>query len=86
MSTHGGHRNGAGRKPKAEELALIEQLSPYDKEAMEQLVAGMKSGEFQYLKLFMEYRYGKPKESLDLKSKNTLIHRIIVEDVDGTPI
>ena len=28
MSTHGGKREGAGRKPKAEEIKLVEKRTP----------------------------------------------------------
>jgi hypothetical protein len=83
---HGGKRNGAGRRPKAEELELIERLSPLDEMAMKKLEEGLKAGEFQYIKMFFEYRFGKPKESISVKSSNTNIQKIILEDVDGTEI
>ena len=64
---NGGRREGAGRKPKTEEQELIARLSPLDDEALKQLTQGLKSGDVQYLKMFMEYRYGKPKQSIDAK-------------------
>lgn len=61
----GGFRAGAGRKPKAEEIELIERLSPLDEVAFSALEQGVKSGEFAFIKLFFEYRYGKPKQHED---------------------
>jgi len=62
---NGGRREGAGRKPKADELALVERLSPLDDIAFAELQKGVKSGDFQFIKLFMEYRFGRPKQVID---------------------
>lgn len=83
---HGGKRNGAGRKPKADELELIERLSPLDDMAFEKLKEGLNSGEYQFVKMFFEYRYGKPKETVTVKSKNENITKILLEDVDGNTL
>jgi len=53
---------GQGRAPKVTELELIERLTPFDNIALEELEKGIKRGEFAFLKLFLEYRFGKPKE------------------------
>lgn len=66
--TRGGARIGAGRKPKIEELKLIEKLSPMDETALELLKTLLQQGDFNALKLFMEYRFGKPKQSVDVTS------------------
>lgn len=63
---HGGHRQGAGRKSKAHELKLIEKLSPMEGIALEKLQAGVTKGDFQYLKLWFEYYFGKPQESINV--------------------
>lgn len=65
---NGGHstKGFAGRKPKAEEIELIERLSPLDDIAFEALKDGIKKKDFRYVKLFHEYRYGKPKETKDI--------------------
>ena len=65
----GGFREGSGRKPKASEIELIELLSPLEAQAFEALAKGVNSGEFNYIKLFFEYRYGKPKQQIDLKTQ-----------------
>lgn len=62
---NGGNKN-AGRKPKADEIKLIEQLSPLDNIALQKLSEGLESGSFHHLKLFYEYRYGKPKQMIDV--------------------
>jgi len=63
---HGGKRPGAGRKPKADELKLIEKLSPLETEAFNQLEKGIKSGSFPHLKIYFEYMYGKPNTNLNV--------------------
>jgi hypothetical protein len=65
MANNGGKRPGAGRKPKIEEAALIERLSPMDDTALKALKDGLTNGDHAFVKLFMEYRYGKPKEKVE---------------------
>lgn len=65
---NGGKREGAGRKPKAEEIELIERLSPMDDLALQKLKEGVSSGDFKFIQLFMNYRYGRPKEKKDITS------------------
>ncbi len=43
---NGGKRSGAGRKPKADELELIEKLTPLDEIALKAIEQGVKSGSF----------------------------------------
>ena len=59
-----GENRGAGRKPKADELKLIESLDRYvnpDK-AFTMLAKLIDEGDKHALKMWMEYRFGKPKE------------------------
>ena len=58
--------NKGGRPPKAEEQLLVEKLSPLDDEALEQLQIAINDGKSWAIKLFFEYRYGKPKETKDI--------------------
>ena len=83
---HGGRREGAGRKPKADELALIEKLSPLEDKALAMLEAGIDRGEFQFIKLFFEYKYGKPKDKLDVTTNGESVNVIRLVDVDGTDV
>jgi len=64
---NGGNKN-AGRKPKADEIKLIEKLDELiDKDSVvKKLNELIEDGNFNALKLYFEYRYGKPKESIDI--------------------
>ena len=62
----GGARPGAGRKPKSEELELIEKLKPYDQIALNMLNQLVEQGDLAAIKLFMSYRYGQPRQTTDL--------------------
>ena len=62
----GGARKGAGRKSKAEEVDLIEKLSPLEDIAYQALKKGVESGDFKYVQLFYHYYAGKPKETKDI--------------------
>ena len=71
---NGGARQGAGRKPKAQEQKLIERLdSIIDKdEALSKLGELVAKSDIRALQLYLSYRYGKPKESIDLNSSEGL--------------
>ena len=58
--------NKGGRPPKADEMVLVERLSPLDNDALEQLKKAINEGKPWAVKLFFEYRYGKPKETKDI--------------------
>jgi len=63
---HGGKRAGSGRKPKADEVSLIEKLSPLEDTAFEALKKGVEKGDFKFVQLFYNYYAGKPKETKDI--------------------
>ena len=71
---NGGAREGAGRKPKALEQKLIERLDAIiDKdEALGKLGELVAKGDMRAVQLYLRYRYGKPKESIDLNSSEGL--------------
>jgi hypothetical protein len=56
--------NKGGRPPKAEEQELVEKLSPLDDKAFKALDKGLQEGKNWAVKLYFEYRYGKPKETV----------------------
>ena len=65
---NGGARAGAGRKPKADEIKLIENLDKaidqdYVFKKLHHLFA---MGEMSAIRLYFEYRFGKPKQQLDI--------------------
>ena len=62
---NGGHSNG-GRKPKAEQVKLIERLTPLEPQAYAALKKGIESGEFKFIQMFYHYYAGKPRETKDI--------------------
>jgi hypothetical protein len=78
MKAKGGKREGSGRKPKTKELELIDALTPYDKIAQEKLIEGVIEGSFNHLKLFYEYRHGKPKQMIDVTTNGDNLTNIPV--------
>ena len=72
-NNHGGKRPGAGRKPKDAEQALIERLAPYEDQAIEKLTDAMTAGEAWALKMFFEYRWGKPTQRTDITSEGVTV-------------
>jgi hypothetical protein len=61
---NGGHKT-AGRKTKADEQLLIEKLTPLEPAALAALKEGLNDEQAWAVKLFMEYRYGKPKQIVE---------------------
>ena len=66
---NGGHKT-AGRKPKSDEVKLIESLDKHieQEEVFEVLYGLIKEGNIRAIQLYMNYRNGKPKESVTLSS------------------
>ena len=64
---NGGHSNG-GRKSKAEEHKLIEKLTPLANDGYKALESALKDKQGWAVKLFFEYMYGKPKQTIDQTS------------------
>lgn len=62
---NGGHKT-AGRKPKSEEIAMIEKLSPMSDKAYKALEEGVAKGDFKFVQLYFNYYAGKPKETRDV--------------------
>lgn len=73
---HGGARKGAGRKPKADEVAFIERLDNVidSEDAIKQMHALILEGNFNAIKLYLEYRFGKPKDSVDITSNGDTLN------------
>jgi hypothetical protein len=62
---NGGHKT-AGRKSKADEVNLIEKLSPLEDAAYIALKDGVERGDFKFVQLFYNYYAGKPRETKDI--------------------
>ena len=69
---NGGAREGAGRKTKAEEQSLIEKLSPLEPIAFEAFETALKENKDWAVKLFFQYNFGMPKQTIDQKSDITV--------------
>ena len=65
--TKGGAREGAGRKSKAEEQGLIEKLTPLEPMAFKALTNAINDGKDWAVKLFFQYKFGMPKQTIDNK-------------------
>ena len=71
---NGGARNGSGRKPKADELKLVEKLDTLiDRDiVVKKLGELLAKGDIRALQLYFNYRYGRPKEKIDINSSEGL--------------
>ena len=82
MNTHGGKRTGAGRKAKAEEQKLIENLTPMNELALDSLQKGLEKKEQWAVKLFFEYFYGKPQQRVDVTTNEESINMPLINFVE----
>jgi hypothetical protein len=80
-TNNGGARQGAGRKGKAEEQKLIENLTPMNSMALESLEKGLEKKEQWAVKLFFEYFYGKPQQRVDVTSNDESINMPLINFV-----
>jgi hypothetical protein len=81
--THGGKRIGAGRKAKAEEQKLIENLTPMNAMALESLKKGLEKKEQWAVKLFFEYFYGRPQQRVDVTSNEESLNIPLITFIDS---
>jgi DUF2075 family protein len=67
---NGGARQGSGRPKKADEIKLIERLDNIidNDEVIKTLGQQILKGDSRAMSLYFGYRYGKPKESVDITS------------------
>ncbi len=88
MGQRGGVRPNSGRKSKADEIKLIEQmdciLAP--EEAWEALAKLVRSGDGMAVKTWLSYRFGMPKQAIDLTTDGQRLNEITVKvkRPDGT--
>lgn len=68
---HGGKRKGSGRKPKADEISMIEKMDATlaPKEVWQKLSNKVKEEDVQAIKTWLQYRYGMPKQVTDINLK-----------------
>ena len=75
LSKNGGARPGAGRKPKIQEIKIIEQMDAVSvpNEIWEALLFKVKEGDTAAIKLWLSYRFGMPKQQIDVTSNGESI-------------
>tara|TARA_R110000822_G_C14971503_1_gene457387 strand:+ start:200 stop:487 length:288 start_codon:yes stop_codon:yes gene_type:complete len=68
---NGGNKN-AGRKPKADEIKLIEQMDAVlaPRSVWEALAIKVKDGDGQCIKTWLSYRHGMPKQQIEQTNIN----------------
>ena len=68
MGKNGGARPGAGRKPKILEVKLIEQMDAISvpEEIWKALLYKCQEGDTAAIKLWLSYRFGLPKQQIDV--------------------
>jgi len=73
--------NKGGRPKKADELKLIEQMDAVlaPEEVWQKVASLCNQGDMQALKTWIEYRYGKAKQSVDLTSGGEKLPALTVE-------
>ena len=59
-------KKNSGRKPKIEEIELIERLTPLEPLAFKALEQGLKDQDFRFVQLYYNYYAGKPRETKDI--------------------
>ena len=78
MSKHGGNREGAGRKPKSDEIQMIENMDATKAtiEVWAKLAEKVEAGDVNAIKLWLEYRFGKPKQLIGLVTENDTLEQV----------
>ena len=68
MGQNGGARPGAGRKPKIQEIKVIEQMDAISvpEEIWNALLYKCQEGDTAAIKLWLSYRFGLPKQQIDV--------------------
>jgi hypothetical protein len=71
-----GIKGKAGRKPKAEEVQIIEKMDAAlaPSEAWEALANRVAKGDVQAIKLWLAYRYGQPKQDVKLSGDGSVVN------------
>jgi hypothetical protein len=78
MSKHGGNRPNSGRKPKSDEIQMIENMDATKAtiEVWAKLAEKVESGDVNAIKLWLEYRFGKPKQLIGLVTENDTLEQV----------
>ena len=79
----GGAREGAGRKPKIDEISLIETMDAVlvPESAWLALAEKVESGDTNAIKTWLQYRYGMPKQIVENKNINIDAGKLTDEEI-----
>lgn len=71
MAGKGGFIPGSGRKPKADEIKVIEQMDAIavPQDAWRALWNKCQDGDIQAIKCWLNYRFGMPKQQIDVTTQ-----------------
>lgn len=71
MAGKGGFIPGSGRKPKADEIKVIEQMDAIavPEDAWRALWNRCQDGDIQAIKCWLNYRFGMPKQQIDVTTQ-----------------
>ena len=72
--TNGGHKTNGGRKSKVDEIKLIEAMDAVlvPNHVWKALAKKVEEGDGQCIKTWLSYRYGMPKQLIDLAAEITV--------------
>ncbi len=81
---NGGHKT-AGRKPKADEIKLIEALDKHiDSDRVFSILQGLiEEKNIKAIQIYLDRRYGKPKERSDCVASIIRVFKLISDCVSG---
>jgi len=83
---NGGHstKGFAGRKSKENQLKLIEQMDAIEiPDTLWKILAEkVKEGDISAIKIWLEYRYGKPKQHTDVTTNGNQVNILPIEWVE----
>jgi hypothetical protein len=82
LHNRGGAREGAGRKPKADEIRLIESMDAIaaPESVWLALYGKVQDGDTQAIKTWLQYRFGMPKQTID-QNNNHNINTFDLKDI-----
>jgi hypothetical protein len=80
---HGGAREGAGRKPKIDEIKLIETMDAVKApiEVWQALALKVLDSDVQAIKTWLQYRYGMPKQIVEQTNINIEEKELTTEEI-----
>ena len=80
MAERGGKREGAGRKPKADELKIIEAMDAVlaPDTVWQSLAELVTAKDVAAIKIWLSYRFGMPKQQTDITTNGQAIQQINV--------